>query len=208
MHNLLKFIIVIVFSNLAYAQEFYTYKLFDNKFQAVFPGNPSIQEIPKELLDPIAIEKSLPYEYKKELSESQIKKIVLETIKQMKASEPYIYIDNINKISFTSQSLSSNLEHKNYIWDGIQKQIDEILKSTLKADNRKLIDFSSTLDKKNNTYIALYTSYYLLDGQKVYSSTKQIYFKDKIYKWSVSYIDAANRIIFDKYKENCQIIIK
>ena len=39
-------------------QEYYTYKLFDNKFQAKFPDEPSLQEIPKELLNPKEIEKS------------------------------------------------------------------------------------------------------------------------------------------------------
>ena len=47
-------------------QEYYTYKLFNNKFQAVFPDEPSLQEIPKELLNPKEIDKSFPIKYTKE----------------------------------------------------------------------------------------------------------------------------------------------
>ena len=119
--NLLKFIVLITISSGVYAQDFYTYKLFGNKFQVIFPGEPYIQDIPKELLDPVRIENSIPYKYKKGLSQYQIKKLVSNTIQQMKNSIPYAYTDKINKLSFTAQSLPSQLEHKNYIWHGIKK---------------------------------------------------------------------------------------
>ena len=100
----------------------------------------------------------------------------------------------------------SFLEHKNYIWSGIKKQIDEIIKDSLKNDNRTLINFSSTLDKEKDTYVAIYTSSYFLDSQKVYSSTKHIYYKDKVYKWTVSYVNESNKFIFDEYQHNIKIL--
>ena len=80
------------------AQDFYSYKLFDNKFQAVFPGQPYIQDIPEELINQRTIENSIPYKYKKDLSRKQIRKLVSDTIIQMKNSTPYAYTDKINKL--------------------------------------------------------------------------------------------------------------
>lgn len=188
------------------AVEYYTYKLFNNKFQAVFPDEPSLQEIPIELLNPKEIEKSFPYKYTKELNQKQIDKIVQEAIVNLKNNQPYIYADTNNQISYSAQMQPSSLEHKNYIWSGIKKQIDEIIKNSLKIEKRTLINFSSTLDKENDTYVAIYTSSYFLDSQKVYSSTKHIYYKDKVYKWTVSYINESNKNIFDEYEHNVKIL--
>ena len=52
----------------------------------------------------------------------------------------------------------------------------------------------------------MYTSSYILGEQKVYSSTKQIYYKDKVYKWSISYVDKSDKNIFDEYQHNVKII--
>lgn len=186
--------------------KYYIYKLFNNKFQAVFPDNPSIQEIPTELLDPKAIAIKLPYEYIKELSKKQVDKIIADTILQMKNNQPYIYTDKINKMSYTAQTTPSGLEHKNYIWPGIKSMIDNLIKATVKTDNRTLIAFSSTLDKYNDSYTAIYTSSYFLEDQKVYTSTKHIFYKDKVYKWSVSYVDSSNKDIFDNYKGNVKLL--
>lgn len=204
--NILKFIILILISNGLYAQDFYSYKLFDNKFQAIYPGEPSIQNIPKEVLNPETIKKSIPYEYRKELTQKKIDEIVSYTIMKLRSSQPYIYVDKINQISYSSQSMPSQLEHKNYIWHGIKNTLDDLIKKGLKADNRKIIDFSSSLYKKTNTYIAIYTSTYIMEGQKVYSSTKHIYYKDKIYKWTLGYVNKNNKSIFDNYRKYCKAI--
>lgn len=188
------------------AAEYYTYKLFNNKFQAVFPDEPSLQEIPKELLNPKEIEKSFPIKYTKELTQKQIDKLVQDVIVNLKNNQPYIYADTNNQIAYSAQMQPSFLEHKNYIWSGIKKQIDEIIKDSLKIDNRTLINFSSTLDKEKDTYVAIYTSSYFLDSQKVYSSTKHIYYKDKVYKWTVSYVNESNKFIFDEYQHNIEIL--
>ena len=188
------------------AAEYYTYKLFNNKFQAVFPDEPSLQEIPKELLNPKEIEKSFPIKYTKELTQKQIDKLVQDVIVNLKNNQPYIYADTNNQIAYSAQMQPSFLEHKNYIWSGIKKQIDEIIKDSLKIDNRTLINFSSTLDKEKDTYVAIYTSSYFLDSQKVYSSTKHIYYKDKVYKWTVSYVNESNKFIFDEYQHNIKIL--
>jgi len=47
-HNILKVLVLIFISSGLHAQDFYSYKLFDNKFQAVFPGEPSETPIPNE----------------------------------------------------------------------------------------------------------------------------------------------------------------
>jgi hypothetical protein len=193
-------------STLVNEKEYYLYKLYNNKFQAVFPGNPTIQEIPQELLDSKMIVNSLPYEYRKQLTQSQIDKIVSNTIQQFRNNQPYIYADQNSKVWFKVQSMPSNLEHKNYIWSGIKNTIDNLLKNTLKADNRTIIDFSSNIYKYEDKYIAKYTSFYFLDGQKVYSSTKNIYYKDKTYQWTVSYINKTNKQIFDDYENNIKIL--
>ena len=202
----LRFALLIFFSIGLYAQDFYTYKLFNNEFQAVFPGQPSVQEIPEELLDSKAIENSLPYEYRKELTQKQINKIVSDTMNQFKMSQPYIYTDMNNQLSFTAQTMPSQVEHKNYIWSGIKNLLDDLVKKGLKANKANIINFSSSLDKNKDTYIAIYTYSYYIEGQKVYSSTKHIYYKDKIYKWTVGYVNKANKSIFDNYKKHSKVI--
>ena len=197
---------MIFISTGVYAQDFYTYKLFNNKFQAIFPGEPTIQKIPKELLDSKAIENSLPYEYRKELTQKQINKIVSDTMNQFKMSQPYIYTDMNNQLSFTAQTMPSQVEHKNYIWSGIKNLLDDLVKKGLKANKANIINFSSSLDKNKDTYIAIYTYSYYIEGQKVYSSTKHIYYKDKIYKWTVGYVNKANKSIFDNYKKPSKVI--
>lgn len=205
-HNILKFIILILITNVLNAQDFYTYKLFNNKFQVIFPGQPYIQDIPEELINPRTIENSIPYKYKKDLSRKQIRKLVSDAIIQIKNSTPYAYTDIVNKLSFTAQSLPSQLEHKNYIWHGIKKLLDGMTKDEVKANNYTLINFSSSIDKKNDTYIAIYTSSYFMEGQKVYSSVKKIYHKEKIYSWDVRYINKNDKKIFDSYKQYCKVI--
>lgn len=188
------------------ANEFYTYNLFYNKFQAVFPGEPTIQEIPIEQIDPIALEKMIPYKYKKDMSQTQVEKLVANMIIQMKNSQPYIYVDNINQIWYKSQTMPSQMKHENYMYSGIKNTLDNIIKDSLKADDRTLINFSSTLDANNNTYIAIYDSNYFIEGKKVYTSTKHIYYKDSVFKWSVSYLDSKNKKIFDTYEKNVKIL--
>lgn len=185
---------------------YYIYKLFDNKFQAVFPDSPNIQEIPKELLNPNYLLKALPKEHLKKLSQKQIDKILADTIEKMKNSQPYIYTDTTNQISYTSQTMPSGLEHKNYLWSGIKDMLDKQLKDVLKADKRTIIDFASSLDKYNDKYIAIHTTSYLMEEQKVYSTTKHIYYKKEIYKWTVTYMDKSNKSIFDDYHHNVKIL--
>jgi len=185
---------------------YYLYELFDNKFQVVFPGAPSIQEIPEELLNRNYILKSLPYEYTKELTQKQIDDILDNTIEKMKNSQPYIFTDTKNQMSFTSQSMPSGLEHKNYLWSGMKNTLDKQIKDILKTDGRTIIDFTSSLDKYIDTYIAIYTNSYYLEGQKIYSTTKHIFYKDKVYKWSVSYVNKEDKTIFDEYQHNVKIL--
>lgn|GEM_PF-1321276 len=185
---------------------YYIYKLFDNKFQAIFPDSPSIQAIPKELINPTTILNSIPYKHRKDLSQKQIDKILKNTISEMKNMQPYIYTDTTNQISYTSQMMPSKLEHKNYIWSGIKNTIDNLIKEPVIADNRTIVEFTSTLDKYNDTYTAIYTLIFFMDGQKVYATTKQIYYKDKSYKWTVSYVNKEDKSIFDDYQHNVKVL--
>ena len=183
------------------------YKLFNDKFQAVFPDSPIIQKIPKELLQPNNILKSIPYKYTKKLNQQQLDKIVEDTIREIKNSQPNIYADKINQVSYTSQTLSSGLKYNiGKYKKSIKQNIDEVIKQALKTDNRKLINFSSTLDRHKDTYIAIYHSSYFLNEQKIYSSTKHIYYKDKVYKWSISYINKDDKKIFDDYKHHVKTL--
>ena len=68
---------MILITNVLNAQDFYTYKLFNNKFQVIFPGQPYIQDIPEELINPKTIENSIPYKYKKDLYQEMIKKYLI-----------------------------------------------------------------------------------------------------------------------------------
>lgn len=186
--------------------QYYLYKLFDNRLQAVFPDTPTIQEIPSEQIDPKALEKMIPYKYKKDMSQNQVEKLVADMIIQMKNSQPYIYVDNINQIWYSSQTMPSQMKHENYIYSGIKNTLDNIIKDSLKADGRTLMNFSSTLDANNNTYIAVYDSNYFIEDKKVYTSTKHIYHKDSVFKWSVSYVNKEDKSIFDEYQDNVKII--
>lgn len=206
LHNILKFLVLMFISSGLHAQNFYSYKLFDNKFQAVFPGEPSVQHIPKELLDPKTIERSLPYEYKKQLTQKQINKIVSDVIKRNNI-QAYQYSDRANQIAFTSQSMPSALKYDVGEYKQSTKQmLDKSIKDPLRVDGRTIINFSSTFNRKKNTYIAIHTSSYFLEGQKRYSSTKQIIYKKKVYKWTVMYPSLNDKHIFDDYQKHCKVI--
>lgn len=188
------------------SNKFYTYSLFNNSFQAVFPGEPTIQEIPIEQIDPNALEKMIPYKYKKDMNQNQVEKLIADMILQMKNNQPYIYVDNLNKIWYSSQTIPSKMEYKDYRHSDTKDMLDTVIKDGLKADGSSLIDFSSTMDVQNNIYVALYDTTYFMEGTKIYASTKQIYHEDKIYKWRVSYVDRENKRIFDNYQHDVKII--
>lgn len=205
-NNFLKVVVllVIIFNELS-AQEFSIFKLYNNKFEAVFPQKPTIQEMPKDYLDPKKLEDSMPLEYKNKLSKVERKKVIADYISK-NTIESYEYYDNVNHITYTSSSFASQLEHKNYIHLGIQKFLDDNLKYVINGQNQNLIDFSSKLDRNNDIYIAYYTTSFQNNGQIFYISSKQIYYKDKVYKWNMTYVNYANKEIFNKYEQYCKII--
>ena len=202
----LRFALLIFFSIGLYAQDLYTYKLFNNEFQAVFPGQPSVQEIPKEVLDPIAIEKSLPYEYKKQLTRKQVDKIVSDVINKNNI-QSYIYADRDNQIAYTSQSGSSGFKHDiGEYKQSTKKFLDDSVIEPLKSLGQKIISFSSEFNRKENIYIALVSSSYFTEGVKMYKSTKFIYYKKKTYHWSVIHVDIQDKQIFDTYSKYSKVI--
>ena len=205
-NNFFKIVVLLVLMfNGSFAQELYTFKLYNNKFEAVFPQKPTIQEIPKEFLDTKKIEVSLPLEYKNKLSKAEMEKVIADIINKNNI-ESYLYVDDISHIVYTTSSFASQLEHKNYIHSDIQKFLDNNLKYAINSQNQNLIEFFSKLDRNNDIYIAYYTTSFQNNGQVFYISSKQIYYKDKIYKWNMTYINLADKKIFDKYEQYCQIV--
>ncbi len=175
LHNILKFLVFIFISSGVYAQGFYSYKLFDNEFQAIFPGEPTEQRIPNE--------------YKK------------------LGIKAYQYGDSVNQLAFSSQSQPSSLQYDVGEYKQSTKQmLDESISMALKDYGHKIINFSSTFNQKENTYVAVYTSSYFTEGLKRYSSTKQIIYKKKVYKWTVMYPSLNDKYIFDNNQEYCKII--
>ena len=144
-------------------------------------------------------------EYKNKLSKIEREKVIADFVSK-NSIESYEYYDNTNYIVYTSSSFASQLEHKNYIHSNIQKFLDDNLKYAINGQNQNLIDFSSKLDRNNDTYIAYYTASFQNNGQIFYISSKQIYYKDKVYKWNMTYINYADKKIFDKYEQYCKIV--
>lgn len=194
--------LILMFNELL-SQELYIFKLYNNKFEAVFPQEPTVQKMPKEYFDPKKIENSMPLEYKNKLSKVEIEKVIADFISNN--IETYAYYDDINYILYSSSSFDSQLEHKNYIYSDIQKILDDNLKHAINIEHQNLLEFSSKIDKNNDTYIAHYTTSILKNGQIYYISSKQIYYKDKVYKWNMTYPDYAQKKIFDKYEQYCKI---
>lgn len=204
--NLIKFFLLIFISTGVYAQDFYTYKLFNNEFQAVFPGEPSIINIPAELLNPEIIEKSIPYKYKKELTQQQIKKVVSDIVNRNNI-QAYQYADRDNQIAYTSQSTLSGFEYDiGEYKQNTKKLLDETIVEPLKSEGQNIISFSSDFNRKNNIYIAFVTSSYFIEGVKRYKSTKHIIYKKKSYKWTVMYGNIQEKQIFDDYSNDCKVI--
>lgn len=188
------------------SKQFYTYKLFNNKFQVVFPDEPTLQKIPKELIDPKTILKSISHKYAKNLTKKQRDEVVFQTIKLIKKTIQYNYIDESNQISYIAQTMPSEPEHKNFIILGMKQQIDNFTQSSLKATGNNIIEFTSILDKDNKIYTAIHTSSFFYEGQKAYTSTKHIIYKDKVYRWSISYTNKNDKPIFDNYKYKVKVL--
>ena len=187
-------------------QKFYSYKLFDNEFKAMFPAEPTVLEVPKELLDPKRIEQSIPYEYRKQLTKKELDRIV-ENIVKKNAIKAYQYIDQTNKVLITVQSLPTLLKRDvGRYKQSNKKKFDEAIISGVEANGNTIISFSSEFDKKQNSYISIFTSSYFMGTQKVYVSTKQIFYKRKSYKWTVQNFSKSDSTIFDKYAKKCQVI--
>jgi len=70
----------------------------------------------------------------------------------------------------------------------------------------KLIEYSSIYDRKKSTHVALYTFSFFNEGQKMYGSTKHIFYKDNIYVWSIRYLKLSDKSIFDNYQEYVKVL--
>jgi hypothetical protein len=167
----MKYLLLLFLSSSVFAQDFHTYKLFNNEFEAVFPAQPSVYDT------------------------------------GFKNNPKYIYNDKANGIMYTSTSIPTTLNNENYhsAYDS-KEQLDDIFKEILTAANEKLISFSSTIDKKKSTYIAIYTSYYFEEDHVIYTSTKRFIYKSKHYSWKVMSADNSGKHIFDKYRKYSTVI--
>ncbi|MFT4739616.1 MAG: hypothetical protein ACI9L9_000389 [Marivirga sp.] len=168
-------LLLLFLSSNVLAQDFHTYELFNNNFQAVFPGQPIKLEAP-------------------------------DTIKLLKNTQSYVYVDEGSRIVFTAHYMPTNIKKENYKSSGMKQQLDDYIKNILTAADQKIINFSSTINNNKSTYIAIFTSRYTGEGKKNYTSTKRVYYKDKLYKWSVTSDDNSGKNIFDKYRKYNTII--
>ena len=179
--NIFKFIVFISISSQLYAQDFYTYELFDNKFQAAFPGEPSISPGFPRVISGVRVSS---YYYSDPNS-----KFFIFAASQSSALDK-------NVVKYKKSSLDKGI--KNFEQIGIQAQPS--------ASDYSLMNFSSKFDKKKNAYIATYTFSFSLNGRKVFKSIKNIIQNKKEYKWSVMYFSLNDKYIFDKYKIHSKVL--
>ena len=197
--NILKYVLLLCVASGLYAQNFYTYKLFDDRFQAVFPGNPEVISLPKAYID-ATVDKGLAYAKYKNMTKKQKNRFVDELKNNTKA---YQYVDNANQIAYTSTygpsyTVSYTKREKN--------EIQRSIKEAMRADGRKILSFSSKASSRKDSYIAIFTTSFTQGGQKVYASSKQIYYKKYMYKWTVMYTDRNDKQIFDKYQDSVKVL--
>ncbi len=183
-------------------QQLYSYKLFNNQFQAVFPDEPQKKSVANVLTKEEFISK-IPPEYQNQLSNKKLNEIY-ENV--MESSYAYIYLDTKNKISYVASSGLSNTSHENYQWDGIKADIDKVIKDSASAEGMKIVKFDSKLFKKSDKYIAHYSYFHSVEGTVMYHDVKQIYFKDKMFRWSVGSPNPNNNQIFDTYQQYVDVL--
>lgn len=181
-----KYLLLLLFSSSVFAQDFHTYELFNNNFKAAFPGQPLKHKV-------------------SDSTQQLIKHKVPDATQQLKKTQSYVYIDDATKIVFTAHYMPTNMKQENYTSPSIKIQLDDHIKKELTITNQKIINFSSTTDNKS-TYIAIWTSKYIEEGIKMYTSTKRIYYKDKLYIWNVMSDDNSSKHVFDKYRKYSAII--
>lgn len=178
-------------------QQLYSYKLFNNQFQAVFPAEPQKKSVANVLTKEEFISK-IPPEYRNQLSNKKLNEIY-ENV--MESSYAYIYLDTSNKISYVAGSGLSNTSHENYQWNGIKEYFDTLIRDSASAGGMKIVKFDSKLFKKSDKYIAHYSYFHSVEGTVMYHDVKQIYFKDKMFRWSVGSPNPNNNQIFDTYQQ-------
>ena len=207
MANIFNIFVFLVISSVLNAQDFYTYKLFNNEFQVIFPGDPYKQEIPKGLLNPDEIAKQFPDKYKKSLTKTQIRKAALDAINILKSNQPYIYLDQERQLVFSAKSYISGLkydigEYKN----STKEMLDESIILQLEKDGRTILNFTSEFNRKQNMYLAYVTSTFFTEGVKRYSTTKHITYKKKNYIWTLIYPSFEDKKIFDSYEKYVHVL--
>jgi len=117
--------------------------------------------------------------------------------------EVYTYFDEQNKLVFQVQIMDIHIK---YNTKKLQNLIDMSIKKSLPIYNKQIVDFSSSFNQYNNSYVVIYTSLEYIEGQAVYQSIKEIVYKDRIYKWCVTYQNFNNKSIFNKYSKYCKLI--
>ena len=179
--NILKYLLPIFLSSSVFAQDFYTYELFDNKFQAAYPGEPSISPGSPQVINGVRLSS---YHY----------------------SDP----NNIFFIFSNSHASSLDKNITIYKKSGLDKLVKTQEKTAMKATpgaaDYSLMSFSSEFDRKKNAYIAVYTFSISLNGSKVYKSTKYIVQNQIEYKLSVMYFNLSDKYIFDDYKQYAKVL--
>ena len=88
---------------------------------------------------------------------------------------------------------------------GTKSSLDKSIRDSLKIMNFRLLDFSSSFKKNENTYTAIYYAESIESGVHKYMATKYIIHGKILYKWSVISNDVSHRV-FKSYENSVNII--
>jgi len=192
LNNIIKFIFLAIVSTGACAQDFYLYKLFDDKFQTVFPEEPSLQAMPFFAIDPTLKD-----------SPGAIASIK----KHSKDFRVYEYIDSEKQIAIVAKTIPSAYKYDIGAYkQSYKKDLDDMIFLTAKKIGGTILEFSSVFNRDKDTYTALYTLSIEFEGQEAYISTKYIIYKRNLYTWTINYVNKNDKKIFYNYQKHCKVL--
>lgn len=148
------------------AQNYTTYSIFENKFQAVFPDKPEVI-----------------------------------TVNNFGVC---MSIDRKNKMSFIAQSLPCSFVCE--VGKYNKKDADVSIAQGMIMAGVKIVSFDSRIDK--NQYIAIAHVEDKVDEVVFHRFKKILISKKGHFSWTVSYINAKDKKIFDTYQSSVQMVHK
>lgn len=115
----------------------------------------------------------------------------------------YLYVDKKNKMSFNAQS--QPYPFTNEISEYNQKSVDKTMINGLKASGVEILSFSSHMEKEKNKYTYIAHIRDALDGTVMYRSIKLMILGKDLFRWSVSYTNPKQQIIFNTHQSSVKI---